>query len=523
MATASGNYRNDPGLAGGFFDGANQAQDYINRVRTERGLADIEAAPAAATGGQVTTTPAGLGDVGQNDDKAYGAADAQAGIAQGTAVDNSPATTTTAPINYSVMGRTGDTAEAARSAARASVMRSNGAPDEANRDQQAFAQIGLTNANRQKADLDVQEGIIKLRGATRNDADAQKMDDIRKTVAQYAQGSGADNKTVSGASDLAAFHLQQLLKAGLPEEAAKASKAYTDTIIQSLKGTDAQRQEAAVGVQSALQDGSPVAMKLALKNLDQYLPNGGRVDDVQPGPQPGTYVVTRTEADGSKSTKTVDKATIGQMLDMTTGSQFDKTSTSFVKNRLDIDNVKAQINAHNASAGASSASAANSREQITERQYDFGQRKGLDAVYKIPEKDRTPDQQALIDGEQEKSEVKYAGRGKGAGKDDVEGNVKVIDPAVGLAVAKIKDTDGVVKMMERSRKNPAWTPITTSTAAKAQAAGVPVDGGAAPSPSSASPANMVDLSTSKDPMADFAKLPSGSVVKFPNGAMKMKP
>lgn len=459
-----------------FVDAFRSTHDLLNDLRIERGLADVEKEQAqqlSADSAPITIEGLSSTDASQNDSKAYGRYDTEAGIAPGQAIGS---VTVEPPKRYKLGDQTFDQAPTAeqvgayKAQRRASVARSYGAPELANKELKANSDLGLDSLTATKRKQDIETGAItqqtdrlNLKKAQRSDQSAEATQAAEEATRTYIRTNQVDPTTPSGASDIAAHHVAELMKSGNMAEAMKASKDFAEQVTGQLKATRAQREEAAVQVQNALQNGGDITAPL--RALDSFLPNGGRVISTLKNSD-GSYTITRIESDGQRSVKKATPQLLSQMLDMVTGTDFDKTAQLMVEHRLKQDQMRASTNASNASAAHSNAGTETSG-------YALQQRKLLDAAYSTPEGKRTPEQQALIDGYGEKvldtKPPKQGNQGMSAPKVNTDGSQTIVD----------RKTD-TVWLLPRGSK--VWQDVTPGRAPEQRQDPTGAPGGAAPSP-----------------------------------------
>lgn len=459
-----------------FVDAFRSTHDLLNDLRIERGLADVEkeqVQQVSSDAAPITIEGLGLDDAAQNDSKAYGKYDSAAGIAPGQAVGN---VTVQQPskTSYKVGDQAFDSpdqADMARARRRASVARSYGAPELANRELKSASDLGLDSLTATKRKQDIETGAItqqvdklNLKKSQRYDQDAEAVQGAEEATRNYIRTNQVDPTTPSGAADIAAHHVAELVKAGRMTEAMKASKEFAEQVTGQLKATKAQREEAATQVQNALQNGGDITAPL--RALDGFLPNGGRVVSTLRNSD-GSYTINRIESDGSRSVKKATPQQLSQMLDMVTGTDFDKTAQMMIEHRLRQNQIIASTNASNASAAHSGAGTDTTN-------YVLGQRKLRDAAYAVPEGKRTPEQQALIDGYAEQvldtKPPKQGNQGMSAPKQNADGSQTMVD----------RKTD-TVWLMPRGSK--VWQDVTPGRAPGQKQDPTSMPGGAgAPSP-----------------------------------------
>jgi hypothetical protein len=524
------NRYNEPGFAEGF----NSTYDLTQRVLRDRGLADVEKEPGVvAVDGPLpaqadTNSPPGLADTGQNNDKSYGRDqvynDGEA-APQGGAVDMGDGISQIQHVagrRYKLGDQTYDQQPSLsdvsqyKASRRASVMRSTGAPEDANKEEQAAATLGLTDVQRRRGEQEIGTGALdqQLKGyevkkAGRADVVGAGIEKARQATADYVNASQIDMTTVSGQTDAAQHHVQALMAAGLPEQAAAAARAFSEATSATIAATRMQRGEAATSLQQAMTANDPNMIAQALTRLDSFLPMpSGRVESVQIK-GPGQYVINRVNVDGTRQSLPITSDKLTQMVDQMAGTEFDKQAQAMVESRLKQGLVKAQTNAADASAGASSASAKERGVATEQNQYTLDRQKLLDKAYGTPEAQRTPEQVALIKGYSDHVDDSRPYR---SGND--HDRITFKQGLDGSTIAT--KNDGSMWKLPRTGKTAAdWVQITP---------GGPVDG--ATPPAGGAPAAAASGATASAPVVktaeDYAKLKKGDTYVDPQGKTRVK-
>lgn len=377
---------------------------------------------------------------------------------------------------------------AQRMARRASVYRQFGDDADADRMLQANASLGLTNA--QVGETKVRTANEVTRGKSdqlgleskkrENDAAISQKQIRESTGAELTGLTGPDGQPRPPTSDEIFANqrtlAQRLYTAGHGDAADAAVKSLKANVAAQIETDKAQRVAEGGKVLSQVMGGDFSGLAAYNKRFG-YGIGGASIDDIKPGQQPGTVVMTFTDNQGQKQ-KVMPAAELQKLLvpELHRSLTDDAYATKKADENIDaqIDVHKAQATSARASAGSLSAAADAHRESTAGAKYDRERKQQLDKIYNKDSATRTPEEAAIIRGYSDKVDDSRAYRQPGTGKPQIKVNPD------GSQTATMPD--GKVYQQARSvgGKMSPWVEITPGATPTAVPAGAISPGGGAP-------------------------------------------
>lgn len=348
----------------GWADGFNATRDAIQGYQQDQALANIEqngppGQPPNVVGQRIAAgqSPIGLGDLnGQGDMSAQGQP-----MGAGSPIGD--AASTGMPINYSQMPQSIDPG-LAMAQARASAMRQYGNPDGANKELQAYSNLGLSNAQTEADKARTAGQTIKNTGDQAKLTQNAALNQIDQQVGQQLQDKGIDPTTPDGALAAGKLRVDALTKAGHWDAAQAASANMVKTQGDVLNAQTNDRASAANNIVLAAKGGK-LTPALVSQFHDQYVPDGTTTKSVVMNGD-GGFTLTTQDPAGNTSTQTVKGADVPNLYATLGSPSAAATIVGQLAQAAKDKLTAAQTNSANASAGHSAASAANVRQQTAQ-------------------------------------------------------------------------------------------------------------------------------------------------------------